>query len=144
METYRPTARFAAADSVGYGGEKEFEQAVIPEHPGRQTVPSLAFSFFNPATHSYQTKLTAPLTVQWPRPRAAVWPGSRPRTGSPTQLLPSSRRRTGSAPIGWKQATRSPRCSRSISNRGLSAAGCAGAVSGGWVPFPAPTGEAGE
>jgi hypothetical protein len=62
-KTYRPTARFAAADSVGYGGEKDFEQAVIPEHPGRQTVPSLALSYFNPATHCYQTKLTTPLTI---------------------------------------------------------------------------------
>ena len=32
--------------------------------PGRQTVPALAFSFFNPDTKQYETKLTAPLPVE--------------------------------------------------------------------------------
>ena len=62
-KTYRPSARFVPADSAGYSGEKDFEQAVIPQQPGRQTVPALTFSFFNPTTHRYETKLTAPLTV---------------------------------------------------------------------------------
>jgi hypothetical protein len=63
-KTYRPSARFVAADSAGYSGEKDFEQAVIPEQPGRQTVPALAFSFFNPTTRRYETKLTTPLAVE--------------------------------------------------------------------------------
>jgi len=63
-KTYRPTATFEPGDSAGYSGEKDFEQAVIPMQPGRQTAPALAFSFFNPETRQYETKLTAPLTVE--------------------------------------------------------------------------------
>jgi hypothetical protein len=63
-KTYQPSAKFAPADSAGYGGEKDFEQAVIPLQPGRQTVPALAFSFFNPATRRYEIEKTAPLSVE--------------------------------------------------------------------------------
>jgi hypothetical protein len=62
-KTYRPTSRFVASDSAGFGGEKDFEQAVIPEQPGRQTVPPLSFSFFNPVTRRYETKQTPALAV---------------------------------------------------------------------------------
>ena len=63
-KTYHPTANFAPADSAGYSGEKDFEQALIPMQPGRQTVPALAFSFFNPETRRYESKLTTPLSVE--------------------------------------------------------------------------------
>ncbi len=63
-KTYKPTAKFQPADSAGYSGEKDFEQAVIPMQPGGQTVPALAFSFFNPDTRRYETKGTAPLSVE--------------------------------------------------------------------------------
>jgi hypothetical protein len=62
-KTYAPTAKFEPADSAGYSGEKDFEQAIIPMQQGRQTVPPLAFSFFNPDARRYETKLTAPLSV---------------------------------------------------------------------------------
>ena len=63
-KTYPPTAKFEPSDSAGYSGEKDFEQAVIPMRTGRQTVPALAFSFFNPDTRRYETKLAAPLSVE--------------------------------------------------------------------------------
>jgi hypothetical protein len=63
-KTYPPTAKFGPADSAGYSGEKDFEQAVIPIKAGRETVPALAFNFFNPETRQYETKLTAPLSVE--------------------------------------------------------------------------------
>jgi hypothetical protein len=63
-KTYPPSAKFQPADSVGGSGEKDFEQAVIPMQPGRQSVPALAFSFFNPDTRQYETKVTAPLSVE--------------------------------------------------------------------------------
>jgi hypothetical protein len=63
-KTYKPTVKFKPADSAGYSGEKHFEQAVIPIQTGRQIVPGLAFSFFNPDTRQYETKLTAPLSVE--------------------------------------------------------------------------------
>ena len=62
-KTYKPTATFAPSDSAGYSGEKKFEQAVIPMQPGAQTLPPLAFSFFDPEKRRYETKLTAPLRV---------------------------------------------------------------------------------
>jgi hypothetical protein len=63
-KTYKPTAKFEPADNAGYSGEKEFEQAVIPMQPGRQIVPALTFSFFNPDTRRYETILTSPLSVE--------------------------------------------------------------------------------
>jgi hypothetical protein len=63
-KTYPSTAKFVPADSAGYSGEKDFEQAVIPMQPGRQTVPALVFSFFNPDTRCYETKMSAPLGVE--------------------------------------------------------------------------------
>jgi hypothetical protein len=63
-KTYKPTAKFEPADNAGYSGEKDFEQAVIPMQPGRQIVPALTFSFFDPDTRRYETKLTAPLSVE--------------------------------------------------------------------------------
>ena len=54
-KTYQSTAKFTPTDSAGYSGEKDFEQAVIPMQPGRQTVPALAFSFFNPETRQRST-----------------------------------------------------------------------------------------
>jgi len=63
-KTYQPTAKFTPADSAGYSGEKAFEQAVIPMQSGRQTVPLLAFSFFNPDTRRYELKRAAPLRVE--------------------------------------------------------------------------------
>ena len=63
-KTYKPTTKFEPADSAGYSGEKHFEQAVIPIQTGRQIVPGLAFSFFNPDTRQYETKLTAPMSVE--------------------------------------------------------------------------------
>ena len=61
--TYPPAATFEPADSVGYSGEKDFEQAVIPMQPGPQTVPALVFSYFNPGAGTYESKRTAPLNV---------------------------------------------------------------------------------
>jgi hypothetical protein len=63
-KTYPPTAKFEPGDSAGYSGEKDFEQAVIPMQAGRQTVPAMAFNFFDPDTRQYETKLTAPLVVE--------------------------------------------------------------------------------
>lgn len=62
--TYPPAATFKAADTVGYSGEKDFEQAVIPMQPGPHTVPAMVFSYFNPGAGTYESKRTAPLSVE--------------------------------------------------------------------------------
>jgi hypothetical protein len=56
-KTYPPTAKFGPADSAGYSGEKDFEQAVIPIKAGRETVPALAFNFFNPVERGGFTRI---------------------------------------------------------------------------------------
>jgi hypothetical protein len=63
-KTYRPNAKFVPSDSVGFSGEKDIEQAIIPQEPGRQNVPALTFSYFNPETKRYETKQTVPLTLE--------------------------------------------------------------------------------
>jgi hypothetical protein len=63
-KTYRSSGKLTPADSVGYRGEKDFEQAIIPQRAGHQTVPALAFSFFNPETKQYETLHTAPISIE--------------------------------------------------------------------------------
>ena len=42
---------------------RRFEQPVIASKPGAQTLPGLAFSYFNPTTKHYETARSAPLSV---------------------------------------------------------------------------------
>ncbi len=92
-KTYKATAKFEPADNAGYSGEKDFEQAVIPMQPGRQTVPALAFSFFNPDTRRYETKLTAPLSVDVsPAAAGGLAAATTPvSSASPTSAIEASR-----------------------------------------------------
>jgi hypothetical protein len=62
-KTYQPTSTFKASDDIGYRGEKTFEQPVIATEPGTQTLPGLAFSYFEPKTRRYETARTEPSSV---------------------------------------------------------------------------------
>jgi hypothetical protein len=62
-KTYPPKSSFHASDAIGYKGEKIFEQPVIALRPGPQTLPGLAFSYFDPATGRYETARSPPLSV---------------------------------------------------------------------------------
>jgi hypothetical protein len=62
-KTYPPKSTFTPGDSIGYKGEKTFEQPLIATHPGAQTVPGLTFSYFDPNTRKYETARSAPLNV---------------------------------------------------------------------------------
>jgi len=62
-KTYPPKSAFKAGDALGLKGEKTFEQPVIASKPGTHTLPALAFSYFDPATHRYETAHSAPLDV---------------------------------------------------------------------------------
>ena len=62
-KTYQPKAAFSQADSTGYRGEKTFEQPLVALQPGVQTIPPLAFSFFDPGSRRYETVRSAPLRV---------------------------------------------------------------------------------
>jgi hypothetical protein len=62
-KTYPPKSSFKASDSIGYKGEKTFEQPIIAAKPGVQTLPALTFSYFDPAARRYQTAHGTPLKV---------------------------------------------------------------------------------
>jgi hypothetical protein len=79
-KTYAPTSSFTAADSAGYHGRKVFEQPLIAAQPGNQTLPGIAFSYFDPDTGRYETVRTAPLSV-------AVSPVA---AGSPVAIAPAA------------------------------------------------------
>ena len=81
-KTYPPSVKFVPLDSVGYSGEKDFEQAVIPLNPGRQSLPALSFSFFNPESRQYETLLANTSVVD-------ISPGASPVAGSPAITPPS-------------------------------------------------------
>ena len=63
-KTYPPKSTFEPADSAGYQGTKTFEQVVIPKDDSIKEIPALRFSFFDPETHRYETRTTAPIPVQ--------------------------------------------------------------------------------
>lgn len=79
-KTYQPKATFKQADPTGYHGEKIFEQPLIASQPGVQTIPALAFSFFDPATRRYETAQSAPL-------RLTVSPSVADRAAGPPPAL---------------------------------------------------------
>ena len=62
-KTYPSKSSFHASDTVGYKGEKTFEQPLIAPKSGPHTVPPLAFSYFDPVARRFQTATSAPLTV---------------------------------------------------------------------------------
>jgi BatD DUF11 like domain len=97
-KTYKPTAKFEPADSAGYSGEKDFEQAVIPMQPGRQTVPALAFSFFNPDTRQYETKVTAPMSLEVSTASAGSLATSATSASNASPIPASQPRRDGLCP----------------------------------------------
>jgi hypothetical protein len=69
-KTYQPTSTFKPSDDIGYRGEKTFEQPVIAAEPGTQSLPGLAFSYFDPKTRHYETARTEPLSVAVSPPAA--------------------------------------------------------------------------
>jgi hypothetical protein len=62
-KTYPPKSSFKASDAAQTHGEKVFEQPLIAELPGEQTIPALEFSYFNPRTQRYERAQTQPIKV---------------------------------------------------------------------------------
>jgi len=62
-KTYPVKSAFTPRNAVGYSGEKVFEQPLIAELAGEQTIPALEFSYFNPNTHRYERVSTQPVNV---------------------------------------------------------------------------------
>jgi hypothetical protein len=62
-KTYPAKSSFTPSDTIGYKGEKVFEQPLIAALPGEQTIPGLEFSYFNPNTRHYERAHTQPVKV---------------------------------------------------------------------------------
>ena len=88
-KTYLPSSKSHPADATGFSGEKDFEQAVIPLGSGREVLPALTFSYFDPDTRQYRTARTDPLSVQVTP--SAEGPGSAavPVASSPVSAHPT-------------------------------------------------------
>jgi hypothetical protein len=96
-KTYPPTSKFMPADSVGYSGEKDFEQAVIPLHFGQQRPPGLSFSFFDPESRRYETLRSEPPVVNIAPSRGPL--AQNPvATSATTPATPTSSPRDGLLP----------------------------------------------
>jgi hypothetical protein len=62
-KTYPAKSSFKPSDTVGYRGEKVFEQPLVAAQPGEQSIPRLEFSYFNPNTRRYERAQTPPIKV---------------------------------------------------------------------------------
>src|SRR5881394_1681881 len=78
---YPPSSKFKQDDEVGISGTKTFEMVLSPNE-NKQTLPVLAFSYFDPAKERYITLRSEPeaITVQGgaPAPNVAAQPPSSP------------------------------------------------------------------
>ena len=63
-KTYKPSARFEPDDRAGLTGSKTFEQALVPTHAGKLSIPGQSFSYFDPQRRQYVTRTTPALAVQ--------------------------------------------------------------------------------
>jgi len=97
-KTYSPKSHFDPADSVGYQGTKTFEQPIIPNDAGITSIPSVSFSFFDPETRQYVTRMTAPVAVtvsgnsinSTPAPAiASTTSQAPPQTAAPSSTQPA-------------------------------------------------------
>jgi hypothetical protein len=89
-KTYPPTSSFKPTDTIGFQGEKTFEQPVIAASAGLQMLPALTFSYFDPASRRYETVRSPPLTVAVSASPADATPDARARpAGAPGTSDPS-------------------------------------------------------
>src|SRR5581483_11265233 len=62
-KTYPVKSAFTPKDAIGYSGEKVFEQPLIAQVSGEQSIPEIGFSYFNPSTREYERANTQPIKV---------------------------------------------------------------------------------
>lgn len=62
-KTYPAKSSFTPVDAVGNEGEKVFEQPLIAERAGEQSIPALEFSYFDPSKRRYEHVQTSAIKV---------------------------------------------------------------------------------
>jgi hypothetical protein len=87
-KTYKPNGRFEPGDSSGTAGTKTFEQSIVPRKAGKQEIPGLRFSYFDPNTKSYVTKTAAPIAIDVAQGNATQVPVS--NVPAPTAEAPKT------------------------------------------------------
>jgi hypothetical protein len=97
-KTYPPKSSFKGSEATGKG-EKTFEQPVIAAKPGAQTLPGLAFTYFNPTTKHYETARSSPLSVTI-SPSLADSSMSAPQ--APTSTAEPNKAPAGPPPVGLR------------------------------------------
>jgi hypothetical protein len=110
-KTYKPGATFEPGDSDGYSGTKSFEQALVPTQAGKQEIPALSFSYFDPEQKQYVTRTTAPLNLEVaPGQTPAVTAAQNPTTpaGPPSATIAVSELAANNLDAGRFTATLRP------------------------------------
>ena len=86
---YPPSSKFKQDDEVGISGEKTFETVFSPNEK-KQTLPVLAFSYFDPVKEQYVTLRSEPvaITVQGTAAATQNVASSRPASVAPAPAAP--------------------------------------------------------
>jgi hypothetical protein len=88
---YPPSSKFKQDDEVGISGTKTFETVLSPNE-NKQTLPVLAFSYFDPTKEHYVTLRSDPIaiTVQGGAPPTQNVASGQPPSSPPTTAAPAS------------------------------------------------------
>jgi len=79
---YPPSSKFKQDDEVGISGTKSFEMVVSPNE-NKQSLPVLAFSYFDPAKEQYVTLHSEPMAITVQGGAAAPAIAAQPPSSSP-------------------------------------------------------------
>src|SRR6266545_1574298 len=79
---YPPSSKFKQDDEVGLSGTKTFEMVVSPNE-NKQSLPVLAFSYFDPAKEQYVTLQSEPTAITGQRGAAASNVAAQPPSSAP-------------------------------------------------------------
>jgi hypothetical protein len=95
---YPPSSKFKQDDEVGISGTKTFETVLSPNEK-KQTVPVLAFSYFDPAKEQYVTLRSEPISISvqggaagTPSAAAAQAGSPAPTAAQPGPAIPATRK----------------------------------------------------
>jgi oxygen tolerance protein BatD len=80
---YPPSSKFKQDDDVGISGQKTFESVISPNDK-KSAVPSLAFSYFDPAKEQYITLRSDPIAIQMQGGAAATAASSPASAAAPS------------------------------------------------------------
>ena len=80
---YPPSSKFKQDDEVGISGTKSFETVISPNE-NKQSLPVLAFSYFDPAKEQYVTLHSEPMAITVQGGAAAPNVAAQPPSSSPT------------------------------------------------------------